>query len=114
MSNPPRELLDPDGEGIYMLDEWPKGNPFGWSLIEASRRLSVFDNDGRLDWRSVDMELVYMECAEDGETWRKARSAWRRTDPGWRLNLPRRWRPAAYIYCTPKPEFDSSGGRADT
>lgn len=98
------ELLDPEGEGIYMLDEFPRGGcPFGWPLIEAARRLSVVDDNGRPDPRAVDMELVYMELSADGESWDRARNAWRRSHPGWRLNLPRRWRPVAYVYCTPKP-----------
>lgn len=101
--SPPMELLDPEGEGIYMLDERLVERPFGWPLIEAARRLSVVDDNGRPDYKALDTELVYMEPADDGETWNRARNAWRRSHPGWRLNLPRRWRPVAYLYCTPKP-----------
>jgi hypothetical protein len=96
--SPPEELIDPDGEGIYMLDSVER---FGWPVLEAARRLGVFDDNGRLDWRGVDMEVVFMEPSEDGETWVRAKSGWPRY---WRLNLPRRWAPVAYVYCTPRPE----------
>lgn len=98
----PAELLDPDGEGIYLLDEWSNDAPFGWPVIEAARRLNVFDDDGRLDWRGIDLEVVYMEPSADGETWNRTLAG--RWPQGWRLNLPRRWRPVTYMYCTPRPE----------
>lgn len=97
---PPEELIDPDGEGIYMLAEVDR---FGWPLIEAARRLSVFDDDGRLDWRGVNMEMAYMEPSDDGETWVHANTGRFPMPRYWRLNLPRRWAPVEYVYCTPKP-----------
>jgi hypothetical protein len=95
--SPPSELIDPDGEGIYLLND---PVPWRWGvLLEAAWRLF---GDAR-EWRSVCHETVYMRPVEDGsDEWRPADIG--RCPYGWRLNLPRRWRPVAYAYCVPSPE----------
>lgn len=91
---PPRELLDPDGEGIYLYDD----RGFPPLLMRAA--LIFFGNLGR--WRDVEVEDRYMRPGPDGEEWFPANiGRWPR---GWRLNLPRRWAPVRYAYCCPKPE----------
>jgi hypothetical protein len=78
--SPPEELLDPDGEGIYLLND---PTPWRWGvLLTAAWRL--FGN--AREWRNVDHASIGKRPF------------------GWRLNLPKRWRPVAYAYCTPKPE----------
>lgn len=47
-------------------------------------------------------ELAYMRPAPDSDEWRPASIG--RFPRGWRLNLPHRWRPVLYSYCTPDPE----------
>lgn len=89
---PPRELIDPDGEGIYLYGEGDDN-----VLMEAAL---LFHGDRRL-YREVATELAYMRPSEDGETWLRASIG--RFPRGWRLNLPKRWRPVLYIYCTPVP-----------
>lgn len=96
--DPPRELLDPEGEGIYLLDFAWAGRPaeFFWPLGYAARLF----HGSVSEWRELEHETVWMEPGE-GDEWRPASTGrWPRY---WRLNLPRRWRPVAYTYCTPKP-----------
>ena len=87
----PVELLDPDGEGIYLYAE-DEDN----LLLEAAWRL----HGDRRAWPEVETQLVWMEPSETGDEWVPAKiGRWPR---GWRLNLPLRWRPVAYLYCTPR------------
>lgn len=101
---PPEELIDPDGEGIYLLDDpdWQKG-VFGLGVhMRAADALQLIDDAGRLDWRSVNYEVAYMEPVPDSDEWRRASTGrWPRY---WRLNLPKRRRPVLYAYCTPPSE----------
>lgn len=92
--NPPKELIDPDGEGIYILSE-----TIGWPGVHRRAAMILF-GDMR-EWRNVDTELAYFLPTETDE-WRHANTG--RWPRHWRLNLPRRWRPVLYAYCTPKAE----------
>jgi hypothetical protein len=87
----PTELLDPDGEGIYLL---ATDRRFPSTLMRAS--VLFFGTLAR--WREIDTEYVYMRPSND-------REAWFRASLGplcWRLSLPRRKRPVLYAYCTPQ------------
>jgi hypothetical protein len=97
-SNPPRELLDPDGEGIYLLDLGCAGLPekFGWPLLHACQLFGM----GMREYRELRTEVVYMEPGED-DHWFPANTG--RFPRYWRLNLPKRWRPVAYTYICPPP-----------
>jgi len=56
----------------------------------------------RAEWREIESKTVYMRPKNNGsDEWKIADIG--RFPKGWRLNLPRRWRPHAYAYCTPKP-----------
>lgn len=91
---PPRELLDPDGEGIYLYND----GEFPGVLMRAA---SIFFGDMR-KWTDIQSETRWMRPGDDGEEWFSANiGRWPR---GWRLNLPRRWAPIAYSFCWPKPE----------
>lgn len=87
----PPELLDPDGEGIYVLSlgdpdarSWP--SPLTW----AAYLLGVH-------WRELDREYVWMREDDDGY--------WHRVDsPAWWRFYRRKWLPAQYIYCTARPD----------
>lgn len=92
--DPPPTLTDPDGEGVYICNE-PHG--FGTALgtlATAQRILGV-------PWAHIDTELVYFRPVRGADEWFPAPTG--RRPRYWRLNLPRRWRPMAYTYCTPKP-----------
>lgn len=90
MSDYPRELLDPDGEGIYLYDD----GSFPGVLMRAAQ---ILHSDWR-EWRAVSNTVAYMQPGDD-ELWYPANiGRWPR---GWRLNLPRRWRPVLFHYCTP-------------
>jgi hypothetical protein len=90
---PPQELIDPDGEGIYLLSGPRCPYP---SLLHTAAWLLFSDCR---EWRNVLHTSVYMEPT-DGDEWKVANTGrWPRY---WRLNLPRRWRPVLYAYCTPK------------
>jgi hypothetical protein len=97
-ANPPRELLDPDGEGIYLLDLGWAGlsDKFGWPLLYACELFGMRWKE----YRDLQLETVYMEPGE-GDEWRRANTG--RFPRYWRLNLPRRWRPVAYTYVCPPP-----------
>ena len=92
----PSELLDPDGEGIYLLNDWAHETSHRSVLRTAAYLFGLADERGRLDWRAVEHETVAMLPGEGDE--------WYRTALDWRLNLPRKWRPTIYAYCAPKPE----------
>jgi hypothetical protein len=92
----PRELIDPDGEGIYLLDTfWEDAPSFPSTLMLAS--MLLFNNGRR--WRDIDSETKWMWPGEDGN-YREVSTG--RFPRYWKLNLPRRWRPIHYVYCTPK------------
>ena len=88
--DPPSQLLDTDGEGVYLLHWMEPGADAMPSPMTAAAQL--FDDARR--WREVEIQTVFMRPSEDGDTWLEARS-------GWRLSLPPRWRPVAFDYCTP-------------
>jgi hypothetical protein len=93
------ELIDPEGEGIYLLDV----------NIGVLRRAALIFHGNASAWREIDQETVWMEpnpLSREGE-WRRANTG--RFPRYWRLNLPRRWRPIAYVYCTPKPDPPGEG-----
>jgi hypothetical protein len=97
----PRELLDPAGEGIYVLAEHDEPNrPSMGPLIHAAH---LFSMNWAHEWQNVDVEYVYMRPDEDSDEWVPASTG--RFPRDWRLNLPRRWRPVMYAYCTPKPDI---------
>lgn len=90
----PLELLDPAGEGIYLLSDD--------RITDLMGAAALFFQDTRR-WRDLDTEHVYMRPKDDGS------DEWHEVCPGkhpryWRLLLPRRWRPILYSYVTPKPE----------
>lgn len=58
--------------------------------------------DDAREWRNVDVTTVWMYPDRGRDEWVPVSTG--RFPRGWRLNLPRRWRPAAYAYCTPKAE----------
>ncbi len=90
----PQELLDPDGEGIYL-----RADLIPSTLLRAA---GLFFGDWRR-WREIDHEGVWMRPAESGDEWVRADIG--RRPRGWKLNLPKRWFPVErYVYCTPKPE----------
>lgn len=99
----PTELLDPDGEGIYLLDDALDDATPLWPgvLLRAATIFDLRDERNRYDWRQVRSETRFMYPDAKGETWRQVHG-WR-----WmlRLNLPQRWRPVVYAYCTPRPTF---------
>lgn len=90
--NPPQHLLDPDGEGVYFHD--------GSGFLLQSAAVMLF-GDAR-EWRNVNIEVVHMQPREGTDEW-VPWQAHRFCPRYWRLNLPRRWRPVTYLYCTPKP-----------
>jgi hypothetical protein len=90
----PDRLIDPEGEGLYLISD-----RFYSVLHEAACALY---GDGRR-WRDVESTLVYMRPGDD-DCWYP--SGIGKHPRGWRLLLPRRWRPTAYTYCTPGPEAD--------
>jgi hypothetical protein len=90
MMSAPRDLLDPDGEGIYTLSE---------CFLPALRAASFFG----VHYRDLDRETVWMRPPAKGT------DEWRPIDPAsWTFSLlyllPGRFRPVAYAYFTPKPE----------
>lgn len=92
---PPTHLTDPDGEGIYILDEPSEmGDNYRLPvLLMAAAMLDVY-------WRDVHSELVYFRPVKGEDRWFPAPTG--RYPHGWRLNLPRAWRPVLYAYCTPR------------
>lgn len=101
---PPDTLIDPDGEGIYILDDWDWTSPndFPSSLTRAAIHLELYTDRGAPDWRTINSEIVWMDWRDNGDTggeWVPVRMTGLRM---WLLNLPRRFRPVAYTYCTPK------------
>jgi hypothetical protein len=97
MADPPRELIDPDGEGIYILSDSSEYRTWPGVLMRAA----MIFHGAYSEWRDVESELRYMKPLEDGETWVQASTG--RFPRYWRLNLPKRWRPVLYTYCTPRP-----------
>jgi hypothetical protein len=91
---PPRELIDPDGEGIYLHED----QGFPGVLMRAAL---LFFGDMR-EWRNVEQRTVWMRPSEDGETWGEVGLG--RFPFGWKLWLPRSRRPVLFVYCTPNPE----------
>jgi hypothetical protein len=86
-SGPPLELLDPEGEGIYLLND--EGTSV---LIRAARLFGC-------SWREVEHSTVYMRPDKTGDAWHEVNVG--RFPYGWRFLLPRRWQPVDYAYCTP-------------
>lgn len=94
---PPELLIDPEGEGVYLLSDSGFEQKSPGVLLRAA---FLFHGDWRA-WRDVDHQTVYMRPKEDGsDEWELANIG--KHPRGWRLNLPRRWRPVLYAYCTPK------------
>lgn len=91
----PSELLDPEGEGIYLLDDYAYKGARSSVLRHAAYLLGLTDDRGRLDWRAVQTETVWMRPGLDDH--------WHPVDigRGWVLNRRRAKRPALYAYCTP-------------
>lgn len=90
----PRELIDPEGEGIYLHDE-----SIPSPLLRAAL---IFFGDWRR-WREIDSTSVWMRPSAEGDEWVPANIG--RHPRGWKLNLPHRWFPVErFAYCTPKPE----------
>lgn len=98
MERPPRELIDPDGEGIYIISDDRRAHQWPGILMRASM---IFFGT-YVDWRDVEAELRYMKPSKDGDEWVPASTG--RFPRYWRLNLPRRWRPVLYTFCAPKPD----------
>ena len=90
MGSRPVRLIDPDGEGVYML----VGNP-GWTLRHVA--LDLLGNAA--EWRNLDYTGTWMREDEDGN-WHPTRWRW------WHGLVPNKWRPTLYAYLTPKPEPD--------
>lgn len=80
----PLELLDPDGEGIYVLPSSVGGR--SQALAWAAHTLGCY-------WRDMTVETVAF--LRDGDEYRRA------SFKSWRWMLPERWSPVAYLYCTP-------------
>jgi hypothetical protein len=88
-SRAPARLIDPEGEGgYYLAADW------SWGLHEIAADLGVTDERGRLDWRALEREYVWMRYGSEDE-W--VRSKWRARD----AFKFARWQPALYCYATP-------------
>lgn len=88
----PSELIDPEGEGIYLSEDSSPG-----VLLRAAM---LFHGDWRL-WREVEARTVWMRPKKDSDEWEEVSIG--RFPYGWWLNLPARWRPVRFVYCTPLP-----------
>lgn len=99
----PLELLDPDGEGIYLYDVLWEGD--GPSYPGTLNRAALILYGDMREWRNVVTESVWMRPGDD-DLWYPAATG--KHPRHWRLNLPPRWRPVAYVYCTPKPDAASA------
>lgn len=80
----PRELIDPDGEGIYV-----RVRPDDNAYYHAAEILGCY-------WRDLNVETVSMIPAKD-ESWESV------SFRNWRWKLwPLSTEPAVFFYCTPK------------
>jgi hypothetical protein len=94
---PPLELIDTEGEGIYLLDdpgEYGLPEEYPGVLHRAARILEC-------DWQEVEHRTVYMRPKKSSDEWKHVDVG--RVPYGWKLNFPKRWRAVAYAYCTPTP-----------
>jgi hypothetical protein len=71
------------------------------------RAAQILFSDWR-EFRSVHVTPVYMRPGDD-ELWYPANIG--KHPRGWRLNLPRRWCPVLFHYCTPRAEERSTGAQ---
>ena len=95
--NAPEILIDPDGEGIYVLAEPEATNYPGNALLTAASHLGFTDHR---DYKKLEVESLWMDPDPDTEDWIPQTPS-KRLDL--RLNLSLGHRPALYLYCTPKP-----------
>lgn len=92
MSAAPVELLDPDGEGIYILSD---------SIPSPLLRAAQIFHGTMAAWPEVEQRTVFMRPKKNSDEWERVP---RGLPAYWRLNLPRRWFPwATYAYLTPRP-----------
>lgn len=100
--NAPLELIDPDGEGIYLLSDQP-----GSVLMRAAWLFYGYSSA----WREVESVTVFMRPKKNSDEWWLVPRGWPRW---WRLSLPRRWFPwALYAYCTPAGSGPSPDDRKE-
>jgi hypothetical protein len=91
----PPELLDPDGEGIYLLSD-PRDGSFASNPYRRAR--CIFD----CALHEIEAEAVSMIPAADGEMWLPV--SFRNWRWFWPLSI---WHePVVYLYCTPPTESE--------
>lgn len=92
----PRELIDPEGEGIYIRDHWALDM---FAIPGPLHRAAYILLGTSTAFRDLDIEAVWMGPSADGETYERKRFRW------WHGFMPERWWPfVTYLYCRPKPE----------
>ena len=91
--NAPEVLIDPEGEGIYILAEHDAPNAPDNALVAAAAYLG-FENP-RAEIRQLEVETLWMDPAPQGDNWVKREYT---RHLAWSLNLPRRMHAAMYFY----------------
>lgn len=92
----PTELIDPDGEGVYLRDD----EMADYNGLGVIMRAAVLF---QIPWREVEHRTVFMYPKNDGsDEWFEIPWTWR-----WRVRFNvRRYSPACYAYCTPGASDD--------